>query len=291
MLQDLFLDYLRFEKGLSPHTLDAYSRDLVRFGRFLQKRKLFLEQAQPIDCIDFLSKLIQENLSARSRARIQVSLRQFYRFLLEKGKIQEDPTAHLELPKMAKKLPHWLSFEEVEALLGAPPLTNPLGLRDRAMFELLYATGLRVSELVGLKVKDVYLREKYVLAFGKGSKERLVPIGESAKSWLEKYLAESRPSLLKGKNLPHLFISQKRTPLTRQQFWGLIKKYSLQIGLRKLPSPHTLRHSFATHLLERGADLRVVQSLLGHADVATTEIYTHLETSKLKEVVRLHPRG
>lgn len=290
-LLDLFFNHIRLDKGLSKATLEAYSRDVSRFADFLQKNKSSFKAVTPLSLIDYFSHLQKSGLNVRSRCRAQVSLRQFYRFLLRENLAKEDPTETLEMPKMGRKLPQWLSLEEVESLLLAPDLTTNLGLRDKAMFELLYATGLRVSELIGLKLDQIHLTEAYLLAFGKGSKERLVPIGRSAIEWIRKYLENARAALLKGKNLPHLFISQKRTAITRQQFWYLMKRYALKIGIRKNLSPHLLRHSFATHLLERGADLRAVQTLLGHSDISTTQIYTHIDTSRLKEVVKLHPRG
>jgi len=288
---DLFFDYLRLDKGLSKATLDAYSRDVSRYLAFLDKHQVPFDEVEPICLLDFFAELQAQGLSVRSRARLQVSLRQLYRFWMQEGLVKEDPTEKIEMPKMGRKLPLWLTLEEVDALLAAPDLEKPQGLRDRAMIELLYAAGLRVSELVGLKLDQLHLTEGYLLAFGKGSKERLVPIGRSSVEWIRKYAESARPRLLKGKNLPHLFISQKRTPITRQQFWLLLKKYASQAGIRKALSPHTLRHSFATHLLERGADLRAVQTLLGHSDISTTQIYTHVDTARLKQIVKLHPRG
>jgi len=288
---DLFFDYLRVDRGLSKATLEAYSGDVLRFTEFLKKKKRSLEEVRPLDLLDYLASLQKSGLNVRSRSRAQVTLRQLYRYLVEEEIVAADPTETLEMPKLGRKLPQWLSVEEMEALLNAPDLTLPIGVRDRAMIELLYAAGLRVSELTGLKLTQLHLTEGYLLAFGKGSKERLVPIGRSAVEWIRKYLAGPRDSLLKGKKLTHLFISQKRSPLTRQQAWNLIKRYARQAGITKRLSPHTLRHSFATHLLERGADLRAVQTLLGHSDIATTQIYTHIDTSRLKQVVKLHPRG
>ncbi|MFO1520205.1 MAG: site-specific tyrosine recombinase XerD [bacterium] len=288
---DLFLDSLRVDKGLSKATLEAYSRDIRRFVAFLEKKKMPLAEVKPLFLLEYLTHLQKNGLNVRSRTRAQVALRQLYRFLVQEGMLKEDPTETLEMPKLGRKLPQWLTVEEVESLLQAPDLTTPTGSRDKAMLELLYATGLRVSELVGLKLDQLHLTEGYLLAFGKGSKERLVPMGRSAVEWIRRYLEGARPALLKEKNLPHLFISQKRTAITRQQFWNLIKRYALQVRISKHLSPHTLRHSFATHLLERGADLRAVQTLLGHSDIATTQIYTHVDTSRLKQVVKLHPRG
>lgn len=288
---DLFFDYLRLDKGLSKATLEAYSRDVSRYLAFLDKHQVPFDQVEAICLLDFFAELQKQGLSVRSRARLQVSLRQLHRFWMQEGLVKEDPTEKIELPKMGRKLPMWLTIEEVDALLLAPNLEIPSGLRDRAMIELLYAAGLRVSELVGLKLDQLHLTEGYLLAFGKGSKERLVPIGRSAIVWVRKYLESARAQLLKGKNSSALFISQKRTPMSRQQFWLLLKKYTQQVGIKKKLSPHTLRHSFATHLLERGADLRAVQTLLGHSDISTTQIYTHIDMEQLKKVVKLHPRG
>lgn len=287
----MFFDYLRIDKGLSKATLDAYSRDIARYLVFLDKHQVAYNQVQPHHFIDYFSELQQAGLSIRSRSRAQVSLRQLYRFWMQEGFVKKDPTENIEMPKMGRKLPSWLTLEEVELLLLSPNLKTPHGMRDKAMLELLYAAGLRVSELVGLKLDQLHLTEGYLLAFGKGSKERLVPIGRSAIEWIRKYLEAARAQLLKGKNISALFVSQKRTPITRQQFWHLLKKYAQQVGIRKKLSPHTIRHSFATHLLERGADLRAVQTLLGHSDISTTQIYTHIDTARLKQIVKLHPRG
>ncbi len=288
---DLFINYLRLDKGLSKATLEAYSRDIHRFVSFLEKKKLSFDKIKPLHLLDYFAYLQSLGLKVRSRTRLQVSLRQFYRFLFQEGLLTENPIDKVDMPKLGRKLPEWLSIAEMESLLAAPDISKTKGLRDRAMLELIYATGLRVSELVQLKLNQLHLTEGYLLAFGKGAKERLVPMGRSSVEWIRKYLEQARNNLLGGKNLPHLFISQKRTPITRQQFWLLLKKYAQQVGIRKHLSPHTLRHSFATHLLEGGADLRAVQALLGHADISTTQIYTHIDTARLKEVVKLHPRG
>lgn len=288
---DLFFDYLRLDKGLSKATLEAYSRDVSRYLAFLDKHQVPFDQVEAICLLDFFAELQKEGLSVRSRARLQVSLRQLHRFWMQEGLVKDDPTEKIELPKIGRKLPVWLTIEEVDALLSAPNLEIPSGLRDKAMIELLYAAGLRVSELVGLKLDQLHLTEGYLLAFGKGSKERLVPIGRSSIEWVRKYLESARAQLLKGKNSSALFVSQKRTPMSRQQFWLLLKKYTHQVGIKKTISPHSLRHSFATHLLERGADLRAVQTLLGHSDISTTQIYTHIDMEHLKKVVKLHPRG
>lgn len=288
---DLFFDYLRLDKGLSKATLDAYSRDVARYLAFLAKHQVPFEKVAPHQLLDFFSLLQKEGLSVRSRVRIQVSIRQLYRFWMQENIVKKDPSESIEMPKMGRKLPEWLTIAETDQLLSAPNLKTPQGLRDKAMLELLYAAGLRVSELVGLKLDQLHLTEGYLLAFGKGSKERLVPIGRSSVEWVRKYLESAREKLLKGKNISALFVSQKRTAMSRQQFWLLLKKYAQAKGIKKHLSPHTLRHSFATHLLERGADLRAVQTLLGHSDISTTQIYTHIDTARLKQVVKLHPRG
>src|SRR4029453_12821826 len=278
---DLFFEYLRVDRGLSKATLEAYGSDLLRFTDFIKKRRLGLEAVRPSDLVDYLASLQKSGLNVRSRSRAQVTLRQLYRFLVEEGMAAVDPTETLEMPKLGRKLPQWLSVQEMESLLNAPDLSQPLGVRDRALLELLYAAGLRVSELTTLRLDQLHLTEGYLLAFGKGSKERLVPMARSAGELLLKYLGGPRHTLLKGKKLSQLFLSQKRTPLTRQQAWNLIKRYARQVGITKSLSPHTLRHSFATHLLEGGAAPRAVQTPLGHSDIATTQIYTHIDTSRL----------
>ncbi len=288
---DLFLNFIRLDKGLSSNTIEAYSRDLQIFLRFAESKKLSLDSIKSFHLLDYFTQLQNQGISVRSRVRSQVSLRQFFRFLLQEEKIRDNPVENLDMPRIGRKLPVWLNLSEVESLLQAPSPETVLGLRDRAMLELMYASGLRVSELVGLRIDQIYLTEGYLRTLGKGSKERLVPLGRSAAQAIREYQVRSRPKLLKGKEIPYLFVSQKRTPLTRHQFWKLIKTYALKVGIQKHLSPHTLRHSFATHLLERGADLRAVQTLLGHADISTTQIYTHIETSRLKEIVKLHPRG
>lgn len=281
---------MRLDKGLSPATLEAYARDLQRFSRFVKLKKLSLAEITPLQLIAYFQLLQKEGLSVRSRTRAQSSIRQLYRILGQEQILKDDPTETLDMPKIGRKLPHWLSLEEVDLLLQAPDVSTALGIRDRCMLEVMYATGLRVSELVGLKMENLSLNEGYLRTLGKGSKERLVPMGKSAVEWLREYMAGSRDKLLKGKNLSYLFISQKRTGITRQQFWILIQRYTLKAKIQKHISPHTLRHSFATHLLERGADLRAVQTMLGHSDITTTEIYTHIDQRRLKEVVKLHPR-
>ncbi|APG26949.1 site-specific tyrosine recombinase XerD [Syntrophotalea acetylenivorans] len=290
---DLFLNYLTVEKGLSANTLEAYGRDLSRYvGFLLEKEAHHPDQATATLVLDFLGSLKKSGLSSRSRARTLVALRTFHRFLLAEGYACENPTSQIKAPRTLSSLPKTLSPEEVERLLAAPIGDTPLDLRDRAMFDLLYATGLRVSELVGLKVSDLQLDVGYLTAFGKGGKQRIVPMGESALGELRDYLNMGRPSLVKDRVNSFLFLNRSGNGLTRQGFWKIIKRRALQAGISKNITPHTLRHSFATHLLDNGADLRAVQTMLGHADISTTQIYTHVTRERLKRLHALiHPRG
>jgi len=291
-LLDAFTDQLWLEDGLSRHTLDSYRRDLAQFSGWLEQaaRKSLL-RAERSDIERYLSlRFVQAK--PRSISRLVASLRRFYRHALRESKITADPTLQLDSPKLPRSLPKSLSEDDVVALLNAPPTEEPLGLRDRAMLETLYATGLRVSELVGLKVSEVSLDMGVVRVMGKGSKERLVPLGEEALDWIRRYLGQARPLLLQGKPSHSLFVTQRGAAMTRQAFWYLIKRYALQAELHKPISPHVLRHAFATHLLNHGADLRVVQILLGHSDTSTTQIYTHVARERLKQLhARHHPRG
>ncbi|MBI2087696.1 MAG: site-specific tyrosine recombinase XerD [Deltaproteobacteria bacterium] len=289
---DAFLAMLAAEKGLSRNTLEAYSRDLNRTADFLRGRRIAAwEEAQAHHLRSYLSWLHDRRLSARSVARNVVALRQFYRFLEQEEIIGENPLPPLLLPKAATKLPHALGRDEVRVLLAEPDPSTPLGLRDQAMIELLYATGLRVSELVSLQTHQIDLQGDYLTVRGKGAKVRLVPFGRWAREGLVRYLREARPRLLRGRTSAFLFVTRSGRPLTRQGFWKLIRGYARAAGIEKRVTPHTLRHSFATHLLEGGADLRSVQSMLGHADISTTQIYTHLSRTHLKEVHRkYHPR-
>lgn len=293
LLLDLFLNYLAVEKGLSRNTLEAYSRDMGKYLSFLEQRGIDgPERIRPPDIASFLAFLKDAGISPRSRARALSSIRMFHRFLLIESHADHNPASLIEAPKAVSRLPAVLSFREVEALLAAPCGTAPGDLRDRAMLELLYATGLRVSELVALKAREVNMNAGFLLAFGKGGKERLVPIGEAANASLEAYLATARPKLDKGGESEYLFVSRLGAPMTRQAFWNIIKKRARQSGIAKNISPHTLRHSFATHLLENGADLRSVQLMLGHADLSTTQIYTHITRERLRRIHReSHPRG
>jgi integrase/recombinase XerD len=287
---DLFLNYLLVEKGAAANTVAAYSRDLARYLGFLGE--LSPNQIGPSDISTFLARLKSDGISPRSRARNLSAVRMLHRFLMAEGYSELNPTAIIEAPKGVARLPVVLSAREVEALLSSPLDTGALELRDRAMLELLYATGLRVSELVGLKLGEVNVCAGYLMTIGKGDKERLVPMGESACQAVQRYLKEARPQMIKEGNSSRLFLTRLGEGMTRQSFWNIIKKRALQAGVRSSISPHTLRHSFATHLLENGADLRSVQIMLGHADLSSTQIYTHVTRERLKRLhADFHPRG
>ncbi|OOG23868.1 site-specific tyrosine recombinase XerD [Thioalkalivibrio denitrificans] len=290
---DVFLDAIWAEHGLSDHTLAAYRADLNALARWLQGRGVAVEQAERAELLAYLSHRVAAGARPRSTARLLSSLRRFYRHLVREGRRMDDPTARIDSPRLGRPLPDTLSEADVEALLAAPAVEEGLGLRDRAMLELIYATGLRVSELVGLKVDQVNLRHGVVRTVGKGGKERLVPLGEEASAWVSRYLADARPALLRGRDASDdLFVTRRGAAMTRQAFWHLIRRYAHQAGINKHLSPHTLRHAFATHLLNHGADLRVVQMLLGHSDLSTTQIYTHVARARLKELHgQHHPRG
>ncbi|MCY1215648.1 Tyrosine recombinase XerD [compost metagenome] len=291
-LIDRFLDALWLEKGLSEHTRSAYRSDLAHFNGWLDERGMTLDKAGRDLILDHLAWRLDQGYKARSTARFLSGLRGFYRFLLRENLILEDPTLQVDLPQLGRPLPKSLSEADVEALLDAPDLEDPIGLRDRAMLEVLYACGLRVTELVSLTLEQVNLRQGVLKVFGKGSKERLVPLGEEAIAWLERYQREARPFLLDGKPSDVLFPSLRGEQMTRQTFWHRIKHQAQVAGISKSLSPHTLRHAFATHLLNHGADLRVVQMLLGHSDLSTTQIYTHIARARLQELhARHHPRG
>lgn len=292
-LLDRFLNFLIVEKGLSQNTIEAYGHNVHRFLDFLKDKKIdHIEELSKLDLRIFIHFLKKKGLSTRSIARNLIAVRMFFRFLQQDGVMDNNPAEDLELPKMAKVLPEVLSLEEVERLLSQPDPQTSLGARDRAMLEILYATGMRVSELIHLLTHQIQLEGGYVLLRGKGSKERIVPLGREAIHWLKKYLMEFRPLLLKGKESPFLFINRYGKPMTRQQFWKSIKAYGRKGGIQKRITPHVLRHSFASHLLERGADLRSVQMMLGHVDISTTQIYTHVTGERLKKVhQRYHPRG
>ena len=290
---DLFLNYIQVEKGLSEKTLESYSRDLARYSAFLSANRIHAvsdEDTYPI--LKHMINLRDEGLSPRSRARHLVTLRSFYSFLHKEKVLSKDPAKLIDFPKSGLHLPDTLTLSEVSALIDAPDRTTHRGIRDAAMIELLYASGLRVSELISLLVRDVNLEASFVRVFGKGSKERVVPVGSYAREKIDFYLRYGRPYLLKGKTGDFLFVARENKPMTRQGFWKLLNRYADKAMIGKSISPHTLRHSFATHLLEGGADLRVVQIMLGHSDIATTQIYTHITRDHLKSIhTRYHPRG
>ncbi len=290
-----FVMHVKVEKGLSVNTVSAYRRDLVKFESFAKKRKLALETVSRDDLVDFLASLYREKLESRTVARHLVTLRNFFRFAQIQESISSDPSINLESPKIRRSLPGYLRLEEVEHLLSQPDAKTALGMRDRAMLEVLYSTGLRVSELVSLRVSDLDGKTGCVRCIGKGDKERIVPVGRKALSMVDKYLREARPELLrqaKAVNGPALFVNRRGVSLSRVGVWKILSAYGRRAGLRVALTPHMLRHSFATHLLERGADLRSVQLMLGHADISTTQIYTHVVEERLKQVYKAHhPRA
>lgn len=292
-LVDQYLNHLLVEKGLSKRTLDSYSRDLTRYHRFLCEHGVMaVSEADTAYILKHLIALRDAGLGARSRARHLVALRGFYRFLVQEKVIRRDPTRLVELPKISLKLPDVLSVDETKRLLDTPDPQTHRGARDAAMLEILYAAGLRVSELIKLKLQDVNLEAGYVRVFGKGSKERIVPIGLYAQQKIQDYLNINRKTLLKNWVSPYLFVARAGKPMSRQGFWKLLRRYAQQAGLHKKITPHSLRHSFATHLLEGGADLRAVQVMLGHVDISTTQIYTHIARDHLKDMhTKYHPRG
>jgi integrase/recombinase XerD len=298
-LIDEFVDALWLADGLAKNTLAAYRSDLSLFAGWLETRGITLIAVQEIDIDTWLADLHRraEKVRPTTLRRFQASLRRFYRWLIEQGRITADPLLNIQPPVVAERFPKTLSERNVEDLLAAPDVATPLGLRDRTLLETLYATGLRVSELVGLKLFNLSLTDRVVRTFGKGGKERLVPLGEIAADWLQRWLAEGRPLLLKGRNADEVFVtaraSRTHEGMTRQMAWALIKKHATTAGIpREKISPHVLRHAFATHLLNHGADLRVVQLLLGHADISTTQIYTHVARARLKALhAAHHPRG
>ena len=290
-LIEAFVDSLWLEQGLSQNTLTAYATDLRALAVWLKGMGLGLQQASREQLLQYLAQRVSSGSKVRSSARQLSSLRRFYQHQVREGRIQEDPSARIEAPKLGRTLPKSLTEAEVEALLSAPVTDDPIGLRDKAMLELLYATGLRVSELVGLSLAQVNLRQGVVRVLGKGSKERLVPLGDEAIDWLQSYLQNARPLLQKAP-VDALFLTRRGEAMSRQAFWYLIKRYAVKVGITKSLSPHTLRHAFATHLLNHGADLRVVQMLLGHSDLSTTQIYTHVARERLKDLhTQHHPRG
>jgi len=290
---DPYFHYLVVEKGLSNNTLEAYTRDLARFASFLESiRMVDLSRVDTASVLRYLISMQKQGLGARTRARRLVSVRGFFRFLVQENVLSKDPVRLVDLPKAGMSLPGVLSVEEMERLLDAPDPVDRLGIRDRAMLELAYGAGLRISELISVRTQDVSLVAGFVRVMGKGSKERIVPIGEVAIQRAGDYLENVRPLMVRKKIHPFLFVGQGGGPMTRQNFFKRLKDHAVAAGIRKTVSPHTLRHSFASHLLEGGADLRVVQEMLGHTDIATTQIYTHVAREKLKEIhTRFHPRG
>lgn len=288
----LYLDAVWMEKGLSQNSLESYRTDLALFAQWLHEKGIGLLQVDPAILQLYLSHRLDKKLNSRSSARFLSCVRGFYRHQLREGVIKENPLALIESPKLPRSLPKSLSESDVESLLEAPDLDDPVGLRDRTMLEVLYACGLRVTELVSLTMPQINLRQNVIRVMGKGSKERLVPMGEEASAWLTRYFREARPVLLN--NLPNeiVFPSTRAQPMTRQTFWHRIKHWAKVAGIEKSLSPHTLRHAFATHLLNHGADLRVVQLLLGHSDLSTTQIYTHIARTRMKaQHAAHHPRG
>ncbi len=286
-----FLNYCRLEKGLAKNSLDGYRLDLEHFSRYAVSAAAGEIPGQE-SLLMYLNSLYRQGLGSRSIARHLATIRNLYKFLIQENRIAVDPTEHVKSPKQWQTIPHFLNLDQVEQLLVAPSMDRPNGVRDRAMLELLYASGLRVSELCAVRTGDLDDRLGVIRVTGKGNKQRLVPVGGSALAAIAQYQNGARGALLKGRPSPYLFVSSRGTPLTRQAFWKLLDGYGKQIGIFHNLSPHVLRHSFATHLLERGADLRSVQTMLGHADISTTQIYTHVMRSRLRKVVdEHHPRS
>ena len=289
-LIEQFMSYLRIERGASDNTLEAYKRDLNELSDFLEKKNISLNEVD-IDILSSYIRLLSKRLSRRSLARNISAIRTFFRFLVSEGILDENPARLLEVPKISKTLPGILNENEIELLLNQPPISTPIGLRDKAMMELLYATGVRVSELVHLKINDIDFNTGYIKVMGKGSKERFVPVGKKALTIIKEYMRKARERFDK-KGSPYLFLNNRGEPFTRQGFWKMLKAYAKKAGIRKRITPHVIRHSFATHLLKNGADLRSVQMMLGHSDISTTQIYTHIDRGYLKEVYnRCHPRA
>lgn len=287
-----FLDAVWMERGLSSNTLAAYRADLTALGRWLAERDRPMEQTTRADLMDFIAFRVEAGARPRSTARQLSSFRRFFRYLVREGQLRDDPTAQIAMPKIGRSLPRSLTEEEVESLLGAPAVADPLGHRDRTMLEVLYATGLRVSELVSLKHNQVNMNQGVLRILGKGNRERLIPLGEEAVRWLHDFSRGPRNEILLDRTTDYLFPTRRGDRMTRQAFWHIIKRYARKASVAKDLSPHTLRHAFATHLLNHGADLRVVQMLLGHSDLSTTQIYTHVARERMKELhSQHHPRG
>jgi len=290
---DVFLDAIWMERGLSKNTLDAYRADLVGLAKWLSVHSgSDLLAASRSDLLDYLSDRVDQGTKSRSAARFLSSVKRFFQYAIREQLISEDPSDRIAAPKLGRSLPKFLSEADVDALLDAPDLSNCIGVRDKTMLELLYATGLRVSELVNLHLGQLNLRQGVVRVMGKGNKERLVPLGEEAVLWLERYLSEARGEIAPPAASEAVFTTRRHSGMTRQAFWYLIKRYAAKVGIQKHITPHTLRHCFATHLVNHGADLRVVQMLLGHSDLSTTQIYTHVARERLRSLhAEHHPRG
>jgi len=287
-----FLDAIWMERGLSENTLGAYRADLLALTRRLDAREVGLVGAARADILDYVAWRVEAGAKPRSTARQLSSFRRFFRYLVREGVISDDPTAQIAMPKIGRALPHSLSQEEVESLLAAPSVGEPLGHRDRTMLEVLYATGVRVSELINLKISQINLNQGVLRIVGKGDRERLIPLGDEAQEWLKEFMDGPRIEILLERQTEYLFPTRRGDRMTRQAFWHIIKRYAKKANIAKHLSPHTVRHAFATHLLNNGADLRVVQLLLGHSDLSTTQIYTHVARERLKELhSRHHPRG
>lgn len=291
-LIDRFLDAIWMERGLSPNTLGAYRADLMTLARGLAEKDKSIETADKADLLAFIAGRVEGGAKPRSTARQLSSFRRFFRYIMREGMRDTDPTADIEMPRIGRSLPKTLTEEEVDSLLNAPNTDEPLGHRDRAMLELLYATGLRVSELINLKQSQINFNQGVLRIVGKGDRERLIPLGEESQRWLRDFIDGPRMEILLERQTDYLFPTRRGDRMTRQAFWHIIKRYSDKAGVRKKLSPHSLRHAFATHLLNRGADLRVVQLLLGHSDLSTTQIYTHVARERLKDLHgEHHPRG
>lgn len=291
-LVDRFLDAIWMERGLSQNTLGAYRADLMTLGRGLAEEDKTIDEANKADLLSFIAGRVEGGAKPRSTARQLSSFRRFFRYIMREGLRDSDPTVDIEMPRIGRSLPKTLSEDEVDSLLNAPNVDEPLGHRDRAMLELLYATGLRVSELINLKQSQVNFNQGVLRIVGKGDRERLIPLGEESQRWLREFLDGPRMEILLERQTDYIFPTRRGDRMTRQAFWHIIKRYAQKAGIRRKMSPHSLRHAFATHLLNRGADLRVVQLLLGHSDLSTTQIYTHVARERLKDLHgEHHPRG
>ena len=287
-----YLDHLRVERGLASNSLLAYGRDVSRLAAFAVGRATDVLALRQADLSAFIAEMRAGGLSARSTARAVHAIRGLYKFAIREGRLEIDPMENLRAPRTFPALPRYLTLSQVETLLGAPDVSKPLGLRDRAILEVLYATGLRVSELIGLRIEDVNLDVGLVTCFGKGGKERLVPLGDLARDWVLRYLSDVRGRLVRGRSVPNLFLNHRGGRLSRMGLWGIVRRHAVTAGVQAVLTPHVLRHSFATHLLERGADLRALQAMLGHADISTTQIYTHVSRERLRRVYdQFHPRA